>query len=110
MTWIDVEAEKLRQAAASLRETKGEVQALADYAHEADPDWWMWGLGGIPFAALYFGVSEGVFHPALKDSQEAIEGLCARLEACAQEHEDNDDAIAKDLEKIAAELEGGASR
>ena len=38
MTWIDVDAEKLRQAAASLRETKGEVQALADYAHEADPD------------------------------------------------------------------------
>lgn len=107
MTWIDVDAEKLRLAATTLRDTKGEVQALADYAHEADPDWWMWGLGGIPFAALYFGVTEMAFHPALQDAQEAIEGLSARLEACADEHEGNDAAIAQDLAKIAGEIESG---
>ena len=106
MPWIDVDAEKLRQAAAALRETTGEVEALADYAHEADPDWWTWGLGGIPFAALYFGVSELVFHPALKDAGEAVEGLSARLEECAAAHEDNDAAIAAGLEQIGSELKG----
>jgi hypothetical protein len=106
--WIDVDAEKLRQAASAIRETIGEVEALADYAHEADPDWWTWGLGGIPFAALYFGVSEMVFHPALKDAGEAIEGLCSRLEECAAAHEDTDTAIAGDLERIASEMKGGA--
>ncbi|GAB3656069.1 hypothetical protein [Glycomyces tarimensis] len=107
MTWIDVDAEKLRAAASTLRATKGEVQQLADYAHESDPDWWMWGLGGIPFAALYFGVTEGFFHPALEDAQEAVEGLCGRLEACADDHEGNDAEIAKSLDKLAGELDGG---
>jgi len=108
MPWIDVDAEKLRRAASALRETTAEVDAVAEYAHEADPDWWTWGLGGIPFAGLYFGVSEAVFHPALKDAAEAIEGFCARLEECAAAHEDNDSAIAGDLERLAAELKGGA--
>lgn len=108
MTWINVDAEKLNQAAATLRETKGEIQALADYAREADPDWWMWGLGGIPFAALYFPITEGVFHPALEGAQEAIEGLSARLEECAAEHGDNDEAIAEDLANIGEEIGGGS--
>lgn len=107
MPWIDVDAEQLRRAAAALRETTGEIDALAEYAHEADPDWWTWGLGGIPFAGLYFGVSEMVFHPALKDAAEAVEGLSSRLEECADEHEDNDAAIAAGLKQIGADMKGG---
>jgi hypothetical protein len=107
MPWIDVDAEKLRSAAAALRETTGEVEALADYARESDPDWWTWGLGGIPFAALYFGVSEAVFHPALEDAGAAVEGLCARLEECAAAHEDNDAAIAAELARIGSQMKGG---
>ncbi|THV34378.1 type VII secretion target [Glycomyces buryatensis] len=107
MTWIDVDAEKVRQAASTLRETKTEVQAVADYAHEADPDWWMWGLAGIPFAALYFAATEMVFHPALEDAQEAIEGLCVRLEDCADDHEASDAEVAQELEKLGEELTGG---
>ncbi|GAA1660780.1 hypothetical protein GCM10009830_02340 [Glycomyces endophyticus] len=106
MPWIDVDPQKLRDAAAQIRTTAGEVQAVADYARESDPDWWTWGLGGIPFAGLYFGVSEGVFHPALEDAQAAIEGLCARLDECADAHQSNDAGIAADLAKIAAQLGG----
>jgi hypothetical protein len=110
MPWIDVDAERLRSAAAALREATGEVEALADYAREADPDWWTWGLGGLPFAALYFGVSETVFHPALEDAGEAVEGLCSRLEECAEAHEANDAAIATGLRRIGADLSDAQPR
>ncbi|MEU6858756.1 type VII secretion target [Glycomyces sp. NPDC046736] len=106
MPWIDVDAGKLREAAASLRQTTGEVDALAEYAREADPDWNTWGIGGIPFAGLYFGVSEMVFHPALKDAAEAVEGLSARIEECAEAHDGNDAEIAAELERIGSELGG----
>ncbi|GAA2269412.1 hypothetical protein GCM10009853_023700 [Glycomyces scopariae] len=104
MPWIDVDPQALRDAASQIKDTAGEVQAVADYARESDPDWWTWGLGGIPFAGLYFGVAEGVFHPSLEDARTAVEGLAARLEECAQAHDDNDAGIAADLEKIAADL------
>ncbi|RRR99454.1 type VII secretion target [Glycomyces terrestris] len=104
MPWIDVDPQRLRDAAAQLKPTADEVQAVADYARESDPDWWTWGLGGLPFAGLYFGVSELVFHPCLEDAKAGIEGLCARLEECADAHQDADDGIAADLARIAAEL------
>lgn len=109
MTWIDVDAEKLRTAAETLRGVSGEAGALADYAQEADPDWWMWGLGGIPFAAMYFPVVEGYVHPSFQEAVDSIEGLAASIQACADDHEGNDAEIAKALEKIAGEIEGGDS-
>lgn len=107
MPWIDVDPQKLRDAASQIKQSAGEVRAVADYARESDPDWWTWGLGGIPFAGLYFGVSELVFHPSLEDSQAAIEGLCARLEECADAHQDNDAGIAAELQRIASEMGRG---
>lgn len=107
MTWIDVDAEKLRTAASTLQGVAGEAGSLADYAKEADPDWWMWGLGGIPFAALYFPVAMGVVHPAFQEVVDSIEGLSASLQACADDHAGNEDAIASGLERIAGQIEAG---
>lgn len=109
MTWIDVDAEKLRSAAEALRGISGEAQALADYAQEADPDWWMWGLGGAPFAALYFPVAEGIIHPAFAQVVDSLEGMATSLEQCADDHEGNDTEIARALDKIGQEIEGRVS-
>ncbi|WP_026925639.1 type VII secretion target [Glycomyces arizonensis] len=108
MSWIDVDAEKLKQAASGLHQAEGEVEALADYAKEADPDWWMWGVAGIVMAPIYFGVAE-IFHSSIGDARDAVSGLATRLEDCADEHEGNDQAIAAELEKIGQELEGDGS-
>ncbi|GAB3220021.1 hypothetical protein GCM10027447_03870 [Glycomyces halotolerans] len=108
MSWIDVDADKLETAASTIRGTAAEVEHLAEYAREADPDWWMWGLGGIPFAALYFGVAEMAVHPALEDAAASIEGLADRLDDCARDHRDNDDEIAAELEKIGQDIDEGA--
>lgn len=106
MTWIDVDAEKLHEAASALHQSEGEIQSLADYAKEADPDWWMWGVAGLVMAPIYFGVAE-IFHSTIAESIDAVSGLAERIDECATEHSDNDDAIASALEKIGSELEGG---
>jgi hypothetical protein len=105
MSWIDVDAEKLKLAASGLEQAEGEVEALATYAKEADPDWWTWGVAGIVMAPVYFGVAE-IFHSSIRDAREAVAGLAGRLDDCATEHEGNDEAIALELEKIGQELEG----
>jgi hypothetical protein len=106
MTWIDVDAEKLRTAASALHQTEGEIQSLADYAKEADPDWWMWGVAGLVMAPAYFTLAD-VFQTSMADSVEAVSGLADRIAECADEHEGNDVAIAAELEKIVGELKGG---
>lgn len=105
MSWIDVDAAKLRQAASGLQQAEGEVEALATYAKEADPDWWTWGIAGIVMAPIYFNVAD-IFHTSIAEAGEAVSGLAGRLEDCADEHEGNDEAIAQELEKIGQELEG----
>ncbi|MEU5871832.1 type VII secretion target [Glycomyces sp. NPDC047369] len=106
MTWINVDAEKLRQAAAALHESEGEIQALADYAKEADPEWWMWGVAGLVMAPAYFALAE-YFHSAVTDSVDAVSGLADRIQACADEHDGNDAAIAAELARIGGDLKGG---
>ncbi|MCC3763914.1 hypothetical protein K3N28_12650 [Glycomyces sp. TRM65418] len=107
MTWIDVDAEKLRAAASTLHQSEGEIQSLADYAKEADPDWWMWGVSGLVMAPVYFALAD-VFHSSMADAVDAVSGLADRIGECADEHEGNDAAIAAELEKIAGEnREGG---
>lgn len=108
MTWIDVDAEKLREAATALHQSEGEIQSLADYAKEADPEWWMWGVAGLVMAPAYFALAD-VFHSSMAESVEAVSGLAGRITECADEHEGNDAAIAAELEKIASEMQGGNS-
>ncbi|MCH7229371.1 type VII secretion target [Glycomyces sp. L485] len=109
MSSIDIDAAQLRAAATSLRGVSAEAASLADYAQEADPDWWTWGLGGLAFAAAYFYIAESHVHPAFKEAVDAIEGLAASLEKCADDHEGNDEEIAGDLARIADELETGGA-
>ncbi|WP_026928636.1 type VII secretion target [Glycomyces tenuis] len=108
MSWINVDAEKLKQAASGLQEAEGQVEALATYAKEADPDWWTWGVAGIVMAPVYFGVAQ-IFHSSIGDARDAVSSLAGRLEDCAAEHEGNDEAIARELEKIGQEIGKGGS-
>jgi uncharacterized protein YukE len=105
MTWIDVDPEKLRAAAAALHQSEGEIQSLADYAQEADPEWWMWGVAGLVMAPAYFALAD-FFHTSMTDSIDAVSGLADRIDECAAEHSASDVEIAADLGKIGAELRG----
>ncbi|QSB05175.1 type VII secretion target [Natronoglycomyces albus] len=108
MTWIDVDAEGLRDAANKLRQAETEIKALGNYAEEADPDLWMFGLAGVGFAGLYFAIAKGIVHPAFSDAEQAVEGICTRLEDCADEYEDCDEGIAQELDKIGQDIVDGA--
>jgi hypothetical protein len=106
VSWIDVDAQKLTEAAAGLKQAGGEVEALGAYAKEADPDWWTWGVAGIVMAPIYFSVAE-IFHSSIADAKDAVVGLGTRLEECAEEHAGNDEEIAAELKKIGGEIESG---
>lgn len=107
MTSIDIDAEQLRSAAETLRGVADEAGSLADYAKEADPDLWMWGLGGLPFAAVYFAGMNGFVHPTFEETRTAIDGLASALDKCAEDHEGNDDEIAAELSRIADRIDSG---
>jgi uncharacterized protein YukE len=103
-----VDPEELRQAASTLRGSTSEIQALADYCQEADPDPEAWGLCGIPFGAVYFGLAE-VYRAILDQFTDAVEGLSDNIEACADEYAATDDEIVTNLTSIGSNIEGTAA-
>jgi uncharacterized protein YukE len=103
-----VDPEELRQAASTLRGSTSEVQALADYCREADPDTEAWGLCGIPLGVVYFGLAES-YRALLGQFGDAVEGLAGNIEACADSYAATDDAIVANLSRIGARIEGPAS-
>jgi uncharacterized protein YukE len=103
-----VDPEELRQAASTMRGGTGEIQALTDYCREADPDTEAWGLCGIPFGFVYFGLAE-VYRGVLGQFTAAVEGLSDNIEACADDYAAADEAIVSSLNAIGADLEGAAA-
>jgi uncharacterized protein YukE len=102
-----VDPEELRQAASTLRGSTSEIQALADYCQEADPDPEAWGLCGIPFGGVYFGLAE-VYRAILGQFTDAVEGLSDNIEACADAYGATDDEIVTGLNSIGSNIEGTA--
>lgn len=103
-----VDPEELRQAASTLRGSTSEIQALADYCQEADPDPEAWGLCGISFGLVYFGLAE-VYRAILGQFTDAVEGLSDNIEACADGYEAADDEVVTSLNSIGSNIEGTAT-
>lgn len=88
---IDIDPDDVRAAADEIRGTKDEVQTLANYARDADPDPMTWGaIGMVYFAPIYHMIVENV-HDRIAGFEGTIEGFASMLEECAQEAEDCDD-------------------
>lgn len=57
---IIVDCDSLEYTSRQLLEATDYFNQAAQYAKDADPDWWMWGISGTPFAAIYFPASNGM--------------------------------------------------
>ncbi|WP_025272263.1 WXG100 family type VII secretion target [Haloglycomyces albus] len=104
MTSFNVDPEQLRQSSSGLKGTEGEIDELAEYAKEADPDWWIWGLPGLVMAPPYFMVAD-FFHSSISDAKEAIDGVAEGVEKAADKYEEVDDAIAKKINSITEHID-----
>lgn len=100
------EVEEIEAVAKAVLGT-GELMAeAAAYAAEADPDGYMWGVVGSPFAYLYFGAAMNI-HMMLMRMPVAIEGVSKRIAAAAEAIATADDEAAGEFDGIAGDVERG---
>ncbi len=107
MSGFTVSPEELTQAASTLRSATGEIQAMADYTQEADPDPETWGLCGIPMGLVYFGLAE-LYRHVLGECSDALEGVADGIEACGEDYASCDDELSASIDKAGAEIDGVA--
>lgn len=103
---IIVDPDDVRAAADSIRGTKGEAEALADYARDADPDLWTWGMPGAVTAAPHYIMVAEILHEQFAGVSETIEGYAKMLDDCAQEAEECDNEISKVFLDLDGEIDG----
>lgn len=101
----EADPEELRQAATTLRQSCGEIQALTDYTQEADPDWEAWGLCGAPLGAIYFAVASA-YRFALGECEGALEGVADGIEGCGDDYAGADEDTANEMNQLCSKLEG----
>jgi hypothetical protein len=93
---FDVDTETVREAAGFLRVLGGDFAEIADYAQEADPDWWMWGGTGVMMAQQYEAAA-GQIRIILGKFDPAVQGIAQRIEDICTAYEDTDGQAADDV-------------
>ena len=72
---------------------------LATLALDADPDWYIWGLVGAPFAAWYWQFASE-FYQHLGQMEDSLAGHVDALDACATSYADTERAVTDALARI----------
>lgn len=103
---IIIDPDHVHAAADAIRGTKGEVNNLAEYARDSDPDVWTWGLPGVVTAAPYYMMLAEILHAQFAGVQETIEGYAAMLDECADEAERCDNDISTVFLDLDGEIDG----
>jgi len=103
-TNTDVDPGAIRAEGERLQGLAPQYGTVADYASEADPEWYVWGSYGTPLAMLYFQSADRI-QAILKEFQPATEGLAQRLIDCADAYEDADGQTSDELGQIEGEIQ-----
>lgn len=85
-----------RQRLAEIRERAADI---LDLAVDANPDWYIWGAVGAPFAALYWSYADDLYRH-LEMMGEALEDRVVALDCTAQAYRQTDQEIATALQSI----------
>ncbi|QSB05530.1 hypothetical protein [Natronoglycomyces albus] len=103
---INLDPAALENAATAIRGTASEVKNVADYAREADPDVWIWGIPGTLLAAPYYFMFSEMLHESIAGAQETVEGFAEMLDECRRNQVEADEDMAKVFLDLDGELEG----
>jgi hypothetical protein len=90
------EIESVSQGVRGAAQVMGEAAA---YAADANPDMYMWGLVGMPFAQAYFMATPQI-HLTFHRIPAALEGVAKRIEEAAKAIADNDDEVSRSFDEI----------
>ncbi|WP_199044308.1 hypothetical protein [Glycomyces salinus] len=109
MSGISIDPEELDAAASTIRQSASKVQELAEYARDADPDVWAWGLPATMLAApFYIGLVEQL-HQQFEGAVQTVEGFAKMIEDCAEEARRGDDGNVQLFLDLEGELDGDYS-
>ncbi|GAB3995886.1 hypothetical protein GCM10029992_14330 [Glycomyces albus] len=106
MSGISIEPDELDAAASTIRQSATKVQELADYARDADPDVWAWGLPATMLAAPYYIMLVEQLHQEFEGAVQTVEGFAKMIEDCGEEARRGDDGNAQLILDLDGELEG----
>lgn len=85
-----------RSRLAELRERAADILTLAE---DANPEWYIWGLVGAPFAAWYWKYADDTYKH-LSMMGEALQNRVDALDCTAENYRQADQEIAKALQSI----------
>ncbi|GIF70203.1 hypothetical protein Ais01nite_82380 [Asanoa ishikariensis] len=85
-----------RTRLAEIRERAADILTLAE---DANPEWYVWGLVGAPFAAWYWKYADDTYEH-LTMMGEALQDRVEALDCTAQSYQQADQEIAQALQSI----------
>ncbi|MFI7518108.1 hypothetical protein [Micromonospora globbae] len=107
MTGFEADVDAIMSCRTRLAEIQQRAAAIADLAEDANPEWYVWGALGAPFAALYWSYADDI-HKHLGMMGEALRDRVDALDCTAQAYRETDERIDAHLRRIGVKLEGGA--
>ena len=102
---LHVDFDGMSKARARLDGLSQDSRKIAETAKDADPEWYVWGLTGIPLAAAYFPLADDV-HRHLADLAEALSANATRLDHCARQYREKEEDNTRAMETIRRRLDG----
>ena len=85
-----------RTRLAEIRERAADILTLAE---DANPEWYIWGAIGAPFAAWYWKYADDTYEH-LSMMGEALQNRVEALDCTAENYKQTDQEIAKALQSI----------
>lgn len=101
---LHVDFDGMSKAETRLTGLSADSRKIAEVARDADPEWYVWGLTGIPLAAGYFPLADDV-HQHLSDLSEALTANAARLNECARQYREKEEDNKRTMEIIQRRLD-----
>jgi hypothetical protein len=100
-----VDPAQLLKAQEKLKELHERTVAILNLAADANPEWYIWGLVGAPFACWYWAYADDMYeHLTLMG--EALKSTVQALGSTAEAYQGADEAMNQALEAIHKQLDG----
>ncbi len=96
---FEVDVDSVRQAQARLGQLEQHAADIMSLAADANPEWYIWGLVGAPFAAIYWQFADDLYEH-LGQLGEALKDRAESLEGSMQIYHSTEQAIVDSLTKI----------
>jgi len=91
---------------ATLATLEERTRAILELAIDADPDWYTWGVIGVPFAAWY-GSSADDLYKHLGMIAECLKNKATALDCASQSYQALEDGISQAMSTIEEMLDSG---